>query len=188
MKSLTLGERFRRWRATKGYGVHSPLAYRLVKHVVRPPRDVVYYGEETLSATGASQGAAPREVARARMLLRLVAEMQPAYVWTSPGVPDLYLEAIRLAGGAIRLYQGDLFPDDFDKADMVVLGKPAPAKARLQKVMAPGKTLVGFDLPEKTAGQIASLMSGGVLLDGVGSLIAVNTSDPATHRYSLSPM
>lgn len=36
---------YKRWRHTRGFGVHSPFAYRLVTEVVRPPRGYAYYAE-----------------------------------------------------------------------------------------------------------------------------------------------
>lgn len=39
-----IAEAYRRWRHGRGYGVHSPFAYELVKQVVRPERGYAYYG------------------------------------------------------------------------------------------------------------------------------------------------
>lgn len=36
---------YKRWRHTRGFGVHSPFAYRIVKEVVHPPRGYAYYAE-----------------------------------------------------------------------------------------------------------------------------------------------
>ena len=171
---MRLAEWFGRWRASRGYGVHSPLAFRIVKRVVRPDRGVCYYGEEALHD------------ARAKLLLRFVAEMQPAYVWVSPGMPENLLEAIRLAGGVVRLYDGAVFPDDFDKADLVVLYRFELKKAQLKKILTPGHSLIGFGLKPRFIAWVGDLMKGGVILDGAGSLMAVATSDPALHSYRVS--
>ncbi len=37
---------YRRWRHTRGFGIHSPFAYRLVKEVVSPSPGYLYYAEE----------------------------------------------------------------------------------------------------------------------------------------------
>lgn len=44
MSSLT--RLYRRWRHTRGFGVHSPFAFRLVTEVIRPPLGYIYYAEE----------------------------------------------------------------------------------------------------------------------------------------------
>ena len=168
---MTLAERFRRWRATRGYGIHSPLAFKVVTQAVRPERGVSYYGEEQLHSR------------RAQVLLRTVALLQPAYVWTSPGLPEEYLEAIRLAGCVVRIFDGKVFPDDIDKADMVVLDSP---KRSLKPVIFPGKALVAFDIKPEFVQKVKNQIKGGILLDAVTGLIALATSDPQLHSYQVS--
>ena len=170
---------WKRFRGSRGYGVHSPLAFRIVKNVVRPPRGQIYYGEETLENAGGSRAA----VSRARLLLRFVAELQPATVWTSPKLPESLIEAIRLAGCVVRIYDGALFPSEIAKADMVVVCNYRLKKADLAAAMAPGKALAAFDLRPEAMKAIEKAMKSGVILDGDGSLIAVNTADGALHSY-----
>ena len=43
-----ISETYKRWRHTRGYGVHSPFAYSLVKEVVRPGRKYGHYGYEEI--------------------------------------------------------------------------------------------------------------------------------------------
>lgn len=179
---MNLTELFSRWRHTKGYGVHSPLAFRLVTHVVRPRRDVIYYGEERLDASSLPY----REIRRARILLRLVAELQPSYVWGSPDLPQIYADAIRLAGCVVRVYDGELYPDDFSKADLIVLNDFKPKKAEFRKMLAAGKSLIAFDVKPKVVEWACQLLKGGVLLEAGKSLIAVSTRDEAAHIYRIS--
>lgn len=179
---MTLLEHFKRWRATRGYGVHSPMAFKLLQRVVRPPRDVAFYGEEILECQTVPQ----RDIRRARMLLRLVAFLQPAYVWTSPGLPQIYVEAIRLGGGVIRIYDGEIFPDEASKADMVVCHDFRLTKKFLKKVMGAGKSLVAFGCGTSSLRNVCESLKGGVALEGLTSVIAVNTADPQAHIYRLS--
>lgn len=181
---MRLSERFRRWRAGKGYGVHSPLAFRLVRNVVRPPRDVIYYGEERLELE-APEGTPRSDVRRARLLLRLVAELQPAYVWTSPGLPDIFMEAIRLAGCVVRIFDGRVFPDGLADADMAVVDSIYIKKKDLLRFLKHGRALVGFDVPKRFFAMFGSAMQGGVMLDGSGSLIAVASPGDALHSYDV---
>lgn len=179
---MTIGERFRRWRATRGYGVHSPLAFRLLGRVVRPARNVAYYGEEKLRLADESQ----EKVKRARILLRLVAELQPSYVWVSPSLPEIYMEAIMLAGGVIRIYDGAIFPDEMKKGDLIVADNFRMKKTDLKKIMTPGKTLIAFDVKANFREWVRQTLKGGVSLDALKSIIAVNTSDSEAHNYNIS--
>ena len=36
---------YKRWRHTRGYGIHSPFAYRLVTEAIRPTRGYSYHAE-----------------------------------------------------------------------------------------------------------------------------------------------
>lgn len=185
---MKFSERFRRWRASKGYGIHSPLGFRIVKRVVRPDRSYWYYGEERL-ALAATYRTSPELLRRSRLLLRLTAEIQPAYVWTSPGLPEIYLEAIRLAGGVVRIYDGTIFPADFSKADMVVAQGPQKAfstKKTLKSILLPEKALIWFDLSPKVLPKVVESMTGGVVFDAVSTLIALPTKDTTTHLYHIS--
>lgn len=178
--------RFAEWwwrrRASRGYGVHSPHAFRLIGTVVRPPRDLRYYGEEQLMLADAR----PADIRRARLLLRFVAEMQPSLVWTAPGIPAIYTEAIRLAGGVSRIYDGSLFPDDIDKADMVVDYRQNITKPRLKKCLRPGKAFIGFGLSAQMIDKVIGTIDSGVVLEAVESVIALPTTDPSLHLYHVA--
>lgn len=188
---MTLKEWWKRWRATRGYGVHSPLAFRIVKNAVRPPRDVVYYGEERLDFFEES-GKKGKKVhpdfhtlRQAKFLLRLVAELQPAYVWLSPKLPMVFREAVSLAGCVVRIFDGKLFPTELDNSDMAVLYFDRIKKKDLQKFLRPGHSLIGFGLSRSFMDSVKSAMPGGIILEGTDSIVAVATPDPAVHSYRL---
>lgn len=182
---LALWDRFQRWRASKGYGVHSPLAFSLVRNVVSPQRDVAYYGEERLRESFLSNGCSPALFRRACLLLRFVAERQPAYVWISPNLPDIFIEAVRLAGCVVRIYDGAIFPGEVFNADMIVLNGARLTKRELARFFRPGKSLIGFDLKPAFMKTTEGALPGGVVLEGMESLLAVATADPAIHRYGI---
>ena len=179
---MTIGERFRRWRATKGYGVHSPLAFRLLGNVVKPQRNVMYYGEERLIHEFDSDP----DLRRARLLLRLVAELQPSYVWKAPGLPDIYDRAVGYGGGAVRIYDGKIFPVEIRNSDLVVLHGKTPKAADIKKMMVPGKTVIGFGLKPGAVSRILAALDGGPALDGVESFIAVNRAGEEAPVYQIS--
>lgn len=59
---------YKRWRHSRGFGVHSPYAYRIVTEVLNPGRRYAYYLEETLPSR------------RLRLLYRVIAELRPASI------------------------------------------------------------------------------------------------------------
>lgn len=67
---------YKNWRHGRGFGVHSPLAYRLVSEVLRPRGDACYYGEAWARALFA--GDSRSRVAAT--VLRLLADRNPRSV------------------------------------------------------------------------------------------------------------
>lgn len=61
-----LSDIYKRWRHSKGYGVHSPYAYKIVTEVIQQPKGYSYYGYDKIK--GLSQRKERRFL---RMLLRL---------------------------------------------------------------------------------------------------------------------
>lgn len=183
---MTLKERFGRWRMTHGYGIHSPLAFRIVSNVIRPRRNVVYYGEEKLE-TDAAIRCSRKEMNRARLLLRFVADRQPSFVWISPGLKPLYREAIRLAGCVVRIYDGEIFPAEIGNSDMVVTDGVRIKKQDFLKFLKSGRSVLAFDMKPAALKTMEDAFRGGVSLDGAGSLIMVATSDSERHTYKISP-
>lgn len=179
---MRIGERIDRWLATRGHGVHSPLAFRIVEHVVHPSRDVVYYGEEKLQSLPDLHG---RRLKRARLLLRLVAELRPAKVWTSPAIDASLVEAVRLAGEVIRLYDGKLYPRKLEESDMLVLDGKKLTREQLSHAVEREMGVAGFGLDPVWVSKLSSFMKGGVLLDAVGSFIMVNRKGEEKHVYKI---
>lgn len=73
---MGLGQRYKRWRHGRGYGVHSPLAYDLITNTLREHGS--YYGYERLDA--ACKGSRQMVPCRLRLLLRLLARFNPSTV------------------------------------------------------------------------------------------------------------
>lgn len=180
---MGIAARLNRWRGSRGYGVHSPLAFSLVKHVLRPSRGVVYYGEEALMAT---DGLAGRELKRARILLRLVAELQPSFVWISPGASAHLQSAVRLAGEVIRIFDGSLFPDRYPEADLLVLDSFSPSPGQIAEMLATGKSLIAFNLKPEDIEKFKAANTSAIILEGVDSLIAVARPGLSPYIYNVS--
>lgn len=68
---------FLRWRRSKGYGIHSPLAFRIVTECVRPPRGYAFYADDLIDA---KYSGFPSEKRFARMYVRLANLVYPGIV------------------------------------------------------------------------------------------------------------
>ena len=60
---------FNRWRHTLGYGVHSPLAYRIVKECIRPDKRYAMYADSRIDFLFADDR---KRCVQLKMLIRLI--------------------------------------------------------------------------------------------------------------------
>ena len=82
----------RRWRHTRGYGVHSPLAFRIVKECIRPDSRYGFYCDEYLEFEYHGNR---RGLRHARLTIRLLNLLRPTDVWM-PDADKRIVEAIRM--------------------------------------------------------------------------------------------
>ena len=164
--------------------MHSPLAFKILKGVIAPKRDAEYYGEEQVEAADY-----PRKVRRrAAMLLRLVAAMQPSFVWISQDAPPLLAEAVRLAGGAIRIFDGKLYPKEIAKADLIVLHGAKGIRKNLPAMGSerPAPPIVlALDIPADVKEKIMKGVASGVIFEWEDSLLAIPRNDSERYVYSI---
>lgn len=71
-------EYINRWRHTRGYGVHSPLAYRIVKECIRPDERYGFYSDAYIDYEFRKEGKVRQN---ARMLIRLINLLHPKRIW-----------------------------------------------------------------------------------------------------------
>lgn len=74
-----LADIYRRWRHGRGFGVHSPYAFRMVNDVLRLPPDYAYYAYDDI-ARERHRLQAPVPLAEAFLIFRAVNEFQPSLV------------------------------------------------------------------------------------------------------------
>lgn len=178
---MTLGEWLRRYRGSRGYGVHSPSAFRIVTEVVRAPKGVVYYGEERLATMPDAYG---RDLERARLLLRLAAMLQPSQVWMAGKAPSVLRDALSMAG-VLRIYEAAAFPERRKDADLVVLWQKMPPKKEMQALLNSGKTIAGFGMKPQKVALLRDWLDSGVLIDGLESFIVIGEKGPGKHCYEV---
>lgn len=97
-----IADAYRRWRHTRGFGVHSPFAYAIVTEALYPRRGYAYYLENDARLESPSPG----ESGRARAIYRLCIFLRqrhasPLKVHLMPEAPKCYRMAVRLAGAHI---------------------------------------------------------------------------------------
>lgn len=86
---LNIKKRFARWRHGKGFGIHSPFAYRFVTETLR--QQCAYYAYSEL-----------HHKAVLRLVVRLVASFKPRKVYISSPASEAFAVAVHLADSRVE--------------------------------------------------------------------------------------
>ena len=97
-----ISEAYRRWRHSRGFGVHSPFAYRIVTEALYPRHGYAYYIENDarLSSADAAEGRRARALFRLIILLRMESG-ESVSVRLADDAPQCWRKALRLAGARL---------------------------------------------------------------------------------------
>lgn len=84
---------YKRWRHARGFGIHSPSAYRLVREVLRPGSAYAYYAYEDI---GRARRALPNLLSQneLELIFRLLLHFRPASVCIPSGPSSATLEFV----------------------------------------------------------------------------------------------
>lgn len=101
---MGLGEAYKRWRHTRGYGVHSPYAYMIVKEILKTPKGAQYYGEGEIEQT-IVKSSDRRWRKTAKFLLRLAARLDVGSTFIDAGLAKhkTLTTALRLANSRMSV-------------------------------------------------------------------------------------
>ena len=109
-----IADRYRRWRHTRGFGVHSPIAYRIITEALylRPP--YAYYAEAlpALEGDSADESRWGRRIYRLTVLLAME-HRRPPRIYIAPRIAPIVKEAAILAGACVS--------EDAAEADALLL-------------------------------------------------------------------
>lgn len=129
---------YRRWRHTRGYGVHSPFAFQLVSDILRLQNRYSYYGyrsiEREMSANLHSRN--PEKYTRkaekeAKLFLRLVAFLNPGSIYLPHSSEYRLLHiAAKQADSRIKIFTSD---KNLDKCRMICATTDSLSSERLME-------------------------------------------------------
>ncbi len=118
--------KFKRWRSSKGFGVHSPYAFRLVRDVLQTSRSYSYYAYEDIDAM-LRRTHCPLPRATAHLIFRLLIEFRPATISiASEQSAEALKFIVKAACPDAKIVSSD---EDFLICDGMVKASPAPLHA-----------------------------------------------------------
>ena len=143
--------KFNRWRHSRGFGIHSPFAFRFVTDVLCQP--LPYYSYSKLGKDK-----------RLRLLFRLVVEFKPQKVYIISSQPEILEYTVSLA-----------FPDvvfNSDKPDMLVIDAADTPVERYKSLFANGAHALVINASGKEAVEIKKAVQRGMTFDNrKGSIV-----------------
>lgn len=180
-----IAEGYKRWRHTRGYGVHSPFAYRIVSEAIRPARGYAYYGDSDIDHCFSSAFDA-RMRRHARILLRLICLLRPESVYLPQGIHPAFPTAVSCAGKNIRISRGLA---DAPNCDMICsTGSEVPLQTLcdfLSNSAGELRTIAIRSVPEGWADKLWDALGEGLLLRGNHGLIIVSRPRMQKISYKL---
>ncbi len=178
---MGLFEWYRRWRHSRGFGVHSPYGFRIICRVLRHDRHARYGDADIRRALAGCRSHAKER--NARMLLRLVADLRPRAVFLPADSHAVYPTAILAADSSTRLIRN---PRKAEESDLLCSARDlVPLPVILSHLAHPGASLALIDAPEGWIESISEALPEGVMFAGKTKALAIHRPQTAKVVYSV---
>lgn len=178
---MSLAESYKRWRHTRGFGVHSPLAFAMVGAVVRPKGGYAFYGYAAVRRTAAMAESAVTK--QAEMLLRLAAFVDARSAFIPPHAQAPFLVALRAARSNMMLHRG---LDRVLTCDIICSSHDlVPLSTIVEFLATPGRTVALRDAPKGWKESIFNALPEGLMLFGPRNIIVHSRSQMQKIAYSV---
>ena len=131
-----------RWRHTLGYGVHSPLAYRIIKECVHPDTRYAYYADFIIQSHS-ENGDMHRQL---RLTVRLINTLHLKKLWI-PDCPRAIFKILKKAYPKLDISTAATIPKN---ADFIVLFSNPGTKTQSQLPTDMEEfTIINFSKPDQ---------------------------------------
>ena len=216
MKRANLDKMLTRWRNTRGFGVHSPFGFQIVKRVIKNQSGYAYYAYADIERCCHKDHTGKKTAEEAKMLLRLTCMVKADSIFLTPDCPKAFKTALRGANSKIRFISNpsrlpgcDIaaisFPSSPNEEQAISNGAEAAALSNCAEAEAEGKAAVGpslnalkdfISLPEKTlllknlpagwAEKLFDSMKEGIMLLGKHNAILISRPEMQKVSYLIS--
>lgn len=180
-----ISEAYKRWRHSRGFGVHSPYAYELIKSVVSPG-NYAYYGYWDIDKAILSPQARDYPALRkdARLLLRLVVWLNVKRLIIYPPSQTVFA-AVAAAAGIKSADAANLKSFSPKAGDLLLISGKSPHDGETAKIIAEGIGIIAFDPSRRLRKEMTETMRNGLILDGTRILLAIPRPEMALTSYTI---
>lgn len=171
-----------RWRHSKGYGVHSPFAYKIVTEVISPGK-YGYYGYHEIDRIAAKRKSGYLSGRDLKLLLRLsIALHSKEIVGTSDESQELRKVA-KCAGASFReVKEGKIFSAT---PGLLVITPAITSPKIVSNAINHGYALIAFDPSEKVKDEILKPLIHGVLFHGTRIFVLIPREEMEYVDYTI---
>lgn len=174
---------YKRWRHSRGFGVHSPFAYNLVTNAIRPGA-YSYYGYDLIddilldpnTPTGRWQ---KRD---ARLLLRILVTLGCRHLWIAPPGQPVFHAAANGAGAECHNFSTEV-PDGKD--NFLLLWKDGCDTKAVESWLAKGIPLMAINPSPEISALVSKLVKRGTVFSGTRITVAIPREEMALAEYSM---
>lgn len=175
-----------RMRHTRGFGIHSPFAYTVVRDVVAPSDSIGYYGYHDIdrSLGPSSRRAGMRDVRRlARLLLRLTVFLRARHVFIPADAHPALKVAAEAAGARVETR-----PSHADECGLILLTRSAAIKKGVLAgyISRPGNAILADDPDIFLWMEVAASLREGLILHSPNRDLIISREGMARMIYSVN--
>lgn len=168
-KSLLDNTTLTRWRHSRGFGVHSPFAYRIITDAIRLKDEYAYYGYSEICRVCRKSRNLKAEK-DARLLLRLSAILGIHSTFISKKAPEPFHAALKGAYSGMRICHNANLMKDCDLVAADANGG-VTLKSLTEFISTPVKTLMIRNCPPDWRTTLFDAMQEGLMLEGRSNII-----------------
>lgn len=173
---------YKRWRHSKGFGIHSPFAYNLICEVVNPNKKYALYGYNIIEANRNHHG--QTTISEARFLLRLLVFLKSKRIILPEDAPGIFRVAAEAADSRIPI---DSDAESLSESALIcVTGNGFSLDSLSQTLQKEGVTLLVKNISPETRNKLWDSLPQGLMLYGRKNVILINRPGMMKVAYSIT--
>ena len=182
---MNLWKGYLRWRHSKGFGVHSPYAYRFVVDVLRPGPYALYSYDEIDPYLNKAEYHDYRLIKRVKFLLRLINFLKTERIVSSGQIREMEL-ACKASGIPLLLSSEISGAEKLKKGDLVVVDSRETSSVLPGKGIQEGVALFALSPNPEISKLLETPIERGLLMKGKKRLLLIPRPEMAYLSYEVN--